>query len=310
MPNLVTVIIPTFNRSDLLGRTLDSVLAQTYDFWECLVIDDGTNDHTEEMMNFYCDKDPRIKFYKRPATRKKGASSCRNYAFELSKGDYIQYLDSDDMISTDKLEKQVNILLENKSCSIVTCRWGRFWNSREDAILFEGLEVYNDFESTYDFLDALSRSKGYFPLNVYLIRRELISRAGIWNEYLNLNDDGEFMMRVIGISGPILFEKEATAYYRWPVNNNLSLYSKKSNVIDAINSWKLIEAFLLLRYKGEKISYVENAKNGIYLNLKRSFPDLIKKNTFFFKFQIKQDNKYKEYYRKIIKLLSRKINLK
>ena len=85
MPDLISIIIPTYNRSHLLGETLDSVLIQTYRNWECIVVDDGSTDYTPELMEFYIRKDSRFSFYRRPEEKAKGANACRNYGFEKSR---------------------------------------------------------------------------------------------------------------------------------------------------------------------------------------------------------------------------------
>ncbi|WP_372938266.1 glycosyltransferase family 2 protein, partial [Seonamhaeicola sp.] len=86
---LVSIIIPTYNRAHLIGETLDSVLAQTYTHWECIVVDDGSSDHTSQVVATYCKNDARFQYHQRPLDRPKGANACRNYGFELSKGEYI-----------------------------------------------------------------------------------------------------------------------------------------------------------------------------------------------------------------------------
>jgi len=101
MNTLVSIIIPTFNRAHLLGETLDSVITQTYSNWECIVVDDGSYDYTEELMDFYSRKNPRIIFVRRPDNRPKGANACRNYGFELSKGKYVNWFDSDNFMLSD-----------------------------------------------------------------------------------------------------------------------------------------------------------------------------------------------------------------
>ncbi|SFS78619.1 glycosyltransferase family 2 protein [Lutibacter maritimus] len=104
---LVSIIIPTYNRAHLIGETLDSVLAQTYTHWECIVVDDGSTDGTEEVLKMFVDKDDRIQYHLRPKDRPKGANACRNYGFELSKGEYINWFDDDDVMLPDfiKLKK-------------------------------------------------------------------------------------------------------------------------------------------------------------------------------------------------------------
>jgi len=94
---LVSIIIPTYNRAHLLGETLDSVIAQTYNKWECIIVDDGSTDYTEVLLGFYCEKDSRIQFYERELLPK-GASHCRNIGLEKAKGNYCIFLDSDDLL--------------------------------------------------------------------------------------------------------------------------------------------------------------------------------------------------------------------
>ena len=96
MQKTVSIIIPTFNRGCLLEETLQSILKQTYTKWECIIVDDGSTDNTEKIVEKYIKSDSRIQYYKRPETRKKGANSCRNYGFKLAKGEYINWFDSDD----------------------------------------------------------------------------------------------------------------------------------------------------------------------------------------------------------------------
>ena len=79
---LVSIIIPTFNRAHLIGETLDSILAQTYTHWECLITDDGSTDNSIEIIQEYVTKDTRFKLFTRPANRPKGANACRNIGLE------------------------------------------------------------------------------------------------------------------------------------------------------------------------------------------------------------------------------------
>ena len=101
---LISIIIPTYNRAHLIGETLDSILAQTYPNWECIVVDDGSTDNTADVMRDYIKQDSRFQYHQRPDNRKKGPNSCRNYGFELSHGEYINWFDSDDLYFSDALE--------------------------------------------------------------------------------------------------------------------------------------------------------------------------------------------------------------
>lgn len=116
---LVSIIIPTYNRANLIRETLDSVMAQTYTNWECIVVDDGSNDTTSELLSDYCKKNNRFQYHHRPKARQKGANACRNYGFELSKGEYIQFLDSDDLLESFCLSERVYLILKDPTIDIV-----------------------------------------------------------------------------------------------------------------------------------------------------------------------------------------------
>lgn len=116
---LVSIIIPTHNRSQFLGVTLDSVLAQTYQNWECLVIDDGSTDDTEALVKAYMGKDARFQYHKRPDSYLPGGNGARNFGFELSSGEYIQWFDDDDVMLPDFLNEKVLAL--KKGIDLVIC---------------------------------------------------------------------------------------------------------------------------------------------------------------------------------------------
>lgn len=111
--NLVSIIIPVFNRELLLRETLDSILTQTYSEWECIIIDDGSIDSSLNVAKDFENKDDRFRAYCRPWYKKKGANLCRNYGFKLSRGKYILWFDSDDIMDSRMLEFAINYM--NKS---------------------------------------------------------------------------------------------------------------------------------------------------------------------------------------------------
>ena len=110
---LVSIIIPTYNRAHLIEETLDSVLAQTYTNWECIIVEDGSNDKTVQVIEIFISKDNRFKLLHRNRDPK-GAPTCRNIGLEFAKGDYVIYLDSDDLLAPFCLEQRVNLFKENQ----------------------------------------------------------------------------------------------------------------------------------------------------------------------------------------------------
>lgn len=116
---LVSIIIPTYNRAHLIRETLDSVLAQTYTHWECIVVDDGSTDGTDEVLAEYVAKDSRFQYHHRPKNRSKGANACRNYGFELSKGEYVNWFDSDDLMTVDHILVKVQSILKTNTSYVI-----------------------------------------------------------------------------------------------------------------------------------------------------------------------------------------------
>lgn len=123
-----TLIIPSYNRADIIAETLDSIISQTYVNWECLIVDDGSTDDTETLIKKYTESDIRFSFYNRPFSMLKGANSCRNFGFQKAKGKYVKFLDSDDLLTPDCLAKQVAVLEGNDALK-VCLSYGRYFNN-------------------------------------------------------------------------------------------------------------------------------------------------------------------------------------
>jgi glycosyltransferase involved in cell wall biosynthesis len=284
---LVSIIIPTYNRAHLLEETLNSLLSQTYTKWECIVIDDGSLDNTQELVKKYQEKDKRFLFFKRSKNKIKGASTCRNIGLKHAKGEFIQFLDSDDLISSNKIHEQINLINGSDKEIIITCPWARFNKTIGDSVNFKELKSYNNFNNIPAFLEALGVSKGYFPIHAYLIKKTIIDKSGLWNEYLSMNDDSEFLIRLFCNTERVCFAPKTIVYYRWADTNNISNFNDYQKINDAIYSWKLIEAQLKIRFKNQKIDYVDNIKNDLFSNIKDGFPQLIEIHKDFFCKQLK-----------------------
>lgn len=131
---IVSIIIPTYNRAHLIGETLDSVLAQTYTNWECIVVDDGSTDDTEVLMSKYLKNDSRFHYLQRTEEYVKGANSCRHVGFLKAKGKYINWFDSDDIMHTNHLDEKIKKIVAG-GYDFVVCEVARFRNENiEDLI--------------------------------------------------------------------------------------------------------------------------------------------------------------------------------
>ena len=113
MKPLISIIIPSYNRAHLIGDTIDSVIAQTYKNWECIVVEDRSVDNSLEVIEEFVSKDSRVQLYQRNRDPK-GASTCRNIGAMNSKGNYLVFLDSDDILAPYCLEKRINFMTQHR----------------------------------------------------------------------------------------------------------------------------------------------------------------------------------------------------
>jgi glycosyltransferase involved in cell wall biosynthesis len=279
---LISIIIPVYNREQHISETLDSVRSQTYTNWECIIVDDGSSDNTEAIVNTFTQSDNRFNFYKRSGVEKKGASSCRNYGIQKAKGELIQFLDSDDLLAKNKFEEQVK-LYKSGSLTLISCKWGGFVVSEDLSTRFKyKYHSYKNFKRSKELLRTFGKYEEFFPLHVYLIPKVLIDKSGNWNEDLTNNDDAEFFARVILNSSGILFSDKTSVYYRYSGEDNLSALNSSEKIESAIKSWKLIEAYMKQNCLIENSKYVLTGKLILYNTIKNKYPDLILENSEFF----------------------------
>ena len=187
MKPLVSIIIPTYNRANLLGETLDTVLAQTYTQWECIVVDDGSDDETDILMQKYLDKDARFRYFHRPKDRPRGGNAARNYGFEMSNGELIQWFDSDDLMLPNKIETKV-AAMENSSVDFVISKTKYF---NKDI----GPHPYAFSDEEMIFEKYAMGSVSWFTPDV-LVKRECVENVS-YNEYLKAGQEYNFTCKLL-----------------------------------------------------------------------------------------------------------------
>ncbi|SIR10417.1 glycosyltransferase family 2 protein [Pontibacter lucknowensis] len=188
--SLVSIIIPVYNRIDLLEETLTSIESQTYLQWECILVDDHSTDGSFEFLENYTQNDKRYKLYKRPKDLVKGAPSCRNFGFSKSSGQYIQWFDSDDIMHPEMLEKKVSALTKY-NYDFVICLLNEF----------EGNEYREVRYKTHSNTPALSYIKAgiyFFTPGPLFNRIFLESKLNqLFNLKLKKHQEWEFYFRVL-----------------------------------------------------------------------------------------------------------------
>ncbi len=187
MRSLISIIVPSFNRETLISKTIDSLLAQTYQNWELIIVDDGSTDNSINVIRPYL-KDDRISLHFRPSERPPGGNSARNYGFELSKGNYIKWLDSDDLLTAECLEVQLKII-QSEGTDVVFCR-SRFFIQDNNEIKL-GDYWHPVFSKKGNILENFIRGKVRFSNNDGLWRRKVFSESPYQE---NLKNSQEYLM--------------------------------------------------------------------------------------------------------------------
>ncbi len=171
-----------------MGETLDSVIAQLYQNWECLVIDDGSADHTEELMAFYIENDKRIKFFKRPDSLLKGANNCRNYGFEMSTGEYINWFDDDDIMLPEFLSERIEHM--EKGVEIIICSFfpvDRSLNRKTAAL---------SLKKTFSLFKSYALYELKLITNSLLFKRKILMNRTLFLPGLEYGDETELFLRI------------------------------------------------------------------------------------------------------------------
>ena len=140
MKPTVSIIIPLYNRKDLVKETLDSVIAQTYPEWEALVIDDGSTDDSQKVAESYAIRDSRVRLLQRNR-EPKGANTCRNIGIKHAEGNFIIFLDSDDLLAPFCLERRIEIFQKNKEKDFLVFPSLFFKNKPYDTSLYVNINT-------------------------------------------------------------------------------------------------------------------------------------------------------------------------
>lgn len=220
--NLVSIIIPTYNRSNLLLITLRSVQAQTFQNWEALVIDDQSVDDTEEQVRKLAQEDSRVS-YKRRSSHKSGASVCRNEGIQNSQGQYLIFLDSDDCLAPHALENRVKQMQQHPELD-----YGVF-----PCVLFQDkpgdMNVLWNIDKSVDDIDRFLCLDVPWQTASPIWRKEAIAKLGLWHDELPRWQDWEYHLRALVLG--LKYKKFSTPDCFWRVAN-----PQKKAKRDAISS--------------------------------------------------------------------------
>jgi glycosyltransferase involved in cell wall biosynthesis len=216
MKPLVSILIPAYNAEKWLAETLRSALAQTWDNKEIIVVDDGSKDGTLALARTF--ESDIVRVYTK---ENQGAAATRNKAFSFSKGEYIQWLDADDLIGPDKIRLQIEALGNRMdSRMLLSGEWASFMY-RPARARFTPSGLWCDLSKSEWLIQKMSQNV-YMQTATWLVSRELTEAAGPWDTRLLGDDDGEYFCRVLMASNGVRFVPGSKVYYRQAASGSLS----------------------------------------------------------------------------------------
>ena len=255
VPPLVSVIMPCYNQAPFIAEALDSLLAQTFTEWECIVVDDGSTDDSIRIAGKYAKSDPRIKVL---TQKNQGVSIARNNAIANSSGSYILPFDSDDKIATDYIRKAFKVLDENKEVKLVYCK-AKLFGAKQ------GLWKLPDYS-----YEKLLWSNMIF--NCAMFRRVDFDKTKGFNPNMQHGlEDWDFWLSLLNPSDKVVRIDEVLFFYRIKKisrNKNAAKHDKElrqlifSNHIEAYLPY--IKDVIIWHNFYEKLSLVRTIYNKIF----------------------------------------------
>ena len=271
MKPLVSILIPAYNAEKWISDTLRSAIAQQWTEREIIVVDDGSKDQTLDVVQRFKADGVRV-----VTQRNQGAAATRNAAFALCHGDYIQWLDADDLLSPDKISRQMEVALQQESKrTLISCGWGGFLY-RYSRAKFVPTPLWADLDRAEWLFRKMSQNL-HMQTATWLVSRELTEAAGPWNTELLGDDDGEYFCRILLASNGVRFVPGARVYYRATGAGSLSHIGNSDRKRDA--QWRSMQLHIKYlrsledtpRTRAASVAYMHNWLNFFYPER----PDLI-----------------------------------
>ena len=271
MRAFVSILIPAYNAEDWIADTLESAITQTWPHKEIIVVDDGSTDGTLAIARRFEPKGVRV-----VTQSNQGAAAARNTASSLSRGDYIQWLDADDLLSPDKITLQMQAAEKIRdSRTLFSSPWASF-RYRPAKAKFIPTPLCSDLDPT-EWLTRKWEGNWHMQTATWLISRELTEAAGLWDTRLLGDDDGEYFARVINASTGIRFVPQSRVYYRITPSSRLSHIGRSNKKMEAqFLGMKLQIAYLRARDDSDRVraacvNYLQTWLPNFYPNR----PDLV-----------------------------------
>jgi glycosyltransferase involved in cell wall biosynthesis len=263
---LVSIVIPTYNNAPLVCEAIDCSLNQTYENKEIIVVDDGSTDHTGQLLE---------KKYKGRITyvrqENKGPGSARNTGIKYASGKYLQFLDADDLLAPDKISLQVEHLQKIPEKALSYCDYLRC-DVEDIAVRYGRKSPLLQNENPFDDIMMKWETEVSIPANCFLFDAAFFRDFGIaFDESLSANEDWECWMNIFALNPTVVFVDRVLAYYRIRRNSRCSnRLSMRNNYVMAID--KQIKKHRLnkeivkkLNIRKKQIKYLYRDVNSIKL---------------------------------------------
>lgn len=205
--NLVSIIIPCYNQVHFLPEALQSVLDQTYNHWECVIVDDGSPDNTEEIAANWIKKDSRFYYYKK---KNEGVGTARNLGIQKAKGNFIQFLDADDVIALDKIAVSIAAIEQHKVDVVCTNYLMFDGNLTNTKAVFSELAA---FDFTFYNLARYWNDGFTIPIHCWFFKADLFD-AVMFPEGLTAQEDWIVWLRIFQKSPKTFYIDKQLAFYR------------------------------------------------------------------------------------------------
>lgn len=241
----VSIIIPNFNRASLIVETIESIKKQDYKNWECIIVDDHSTDNSIDIIKQNVKNDLRFRIYKRPFNLPKGANACRNYGFEKSKGDYIKWFDSDDLMTANHLSVLIKLIKEGSLDFAV----GDSVNFSEGKVIDSKPYNFKRKSSLIHPMNFARQSIGWITGD-FLGDRNLLKQISFNEKFKTDGDEYNFFLQLLFHTTRGAFSDEVLTYRRIH-NDNLSNRDRddKAAIHQKIMTIKFLTFLDIKKYK-------------------------------------------------------------
>lgn len=213
---LVSILIPAYNAERWVADAVRSALAQTWPNKEIILVDDGSTDRTFQIARSLASSQVQV-----VSTANQGAAAARNHACRLAQGEFIQWLDADDLLAPDKIQRQMTAWAANPRPDILlSSPWASF-RFRSRKARFHRTSLWEDL-SPAEWLTRKMEDNAFMTVESWLIPRPLSEKSGGWNPRMSADDDGEYSCRLMQNCRLVQFVPDACSYYRMAAPNTLS----------------------------------------------------------------------------------------